>query len=57
MIREIDGSSFYHLVTGEKDALFDLYKILPQVIYDCTSKNLNASDAKQLLKYFDNAFD
>lgn len=31
-IRIIDGASFYSLLTGEENALEDLYKILPQVI-------------------------
>ena len=33
-IREIDGRSFYALVTGIEDALDQLYKIMPQVIID-----------------------
>jgi hypothetical protein len=33
-ILEIDGYSFYALVTGEKDALKQLYLVLPQVIKD-----------------------
>lgn len=31
-IREIDGQSFYTLVTGSETALEDLYKVLPSVI-------------------------
>lgn len=31
-IRQIDGASFYHLVTGQKDALKDLFEVLPKVI-------------------------
>ena len=33
-IREIDGESFYELVTGEKTALRDLYYILPYVLQE-----------------------
>lgn len=32
LIREIDGASFYQIVTGEKDALAQLFDILPKVI-------------------------
>jgi type-2 restriction enzyme eco47II len=31
-IREIDGSSFYTLITGDEEALINLYKILPYVL-------------------------
>lgn len=33
-IRIIDGKSFYHLASGEKDALEKLYLVLPRVIGD-----------------------
>lgn len=38
-IRIIDGNSFYSLVTGEKNALFELYNALPYVISDILNIN------------------
>lgn len=40
LIREIDGASFYELVTGDKYALKDLFETMPLVISDITGKNL-----------------
>jgi hypothetical protein len=34
-VRQIDGASFYALVTGIDDALEQIFKALPQVIKDC----------------------
>ncbi|WP_236613322.1 Eco47II family restriction endonuclease [Chrysiogenes arsenatis] len=46
-ILEIDGMSFYELLTGQKDALYQLYRVLPNVIQtlmaeegSCTGVNL-----------------
>ena len=36
LIRQIDGMSFYELVTGEKDALLQVFDALPKVIRDCS---------------------
>lgn len=33
-VRKISGDQFYALLSGEEDALFQLYKILPRVIND-----------------------
>jgi len=33
-IRVIDGKSFYEIVTGSKSAIIDLYKYLPDIIFD-----------------------
>lgn len=35
-IRQIDGASFYDLVTGQKNALADLFIALPKVIEKCS---------------------
>jgi hypothetical protein len=32
LIREIDGYSFYALVTGHEHALLDLYRVIPEVL-------------------------
>ena len=34
LIREIDGYSFYALVTGHEHALLELYRVIPQVLPD-----------------------
>lgn len=59
-IREIDGASFYHLVTGSESALEDLYDALPSVIeqvfaeeYD---KPLSIPDKELFKQYFDTAY-
>lgn len=31
-IREIDGASFYEMVTGDKDSLYKIYKAIPQIM-------------------------
>lgn len=36
LIRKIDGASFYELVTGDKDALADMFDTLPIVIKEYT---------------------
>ncbi len=51
-IRKIDGASFYELVTGDKNALFDLFNILPQVIKDCSDKIIEVGDFGSILEYF-----
>jgi Eco47II restriction endonuclease len=46
-IREIDGASFYSLVTEEQNALEDLFDILPSVISKITGKtDLNKDKLK-----------
>lgn len=56
LIREIDGSSFYHLVTGEKDALAELFKALPGVISGISGKASDPADRAALTAYFQTAF-
>jgi hypothetical protein len=56
LIREIDGSSFYELVTGQEDALESLYGVLPRVIQKVTGNPLSASVKKHLKGYFNTAF-
>jgi hypothetical protein len=53
-IREIDGASFYHLVTGSEFALENLFDILPTVIKDCS--DFEIKDIDKLKKYFNTAF-
>ncbi len=51
-IRQIDGASFYELVTGEKDALASLFDALPSVIEKCmgTSRVLQSKQARKMFK-------
>lgn len=57
-IREIDGSSFYELVTGSPTALEDLYGILPYVLQDvCPSFDAQAAvQNKNFHELFEKAF-
>jgi len=56
LIREIDGSSFYHLVTGRKDALSEVFTALPGIIAGITGKASDPADRAALAAYFQNAF-
>jgi len=56
LIREIDGASFYELVTGDAGALEDLYDILPTVIEDVIGGNYQLQDKVLLKEYFSKAF-
>jgi hypothetical protein len=56
-IREIDGASFYALVTGDENALENLFDVLPTVI-KAVSKNTKQLPEKQKLKeFFKKAFE
>ncbi|OCX50676.1 hypothetical protein BEL04_23200 [Mucilaginibacter sp. PPCGB 2223] len=55
LVREIDGASFYELVTGDKYALQDLYKILPAVIEEVSS--IDSLDREKLIKLFNIAYE
>ncbi len=55
LIRKIDGASFYTLVTGEQNALKDLFVILADVIASITSKP-NLLNSQQLNILFQNAY-
>jgi len=56
LIREIDGASFYQIVTGEKDALAQLFAVLPEVIAGISGKKSDEGDRAALKAYFSNAF-
>lgn len=55
-IREIDGASFYSLVTGSDSALEDLFDVLPQVIYECSKGKYLIVDKSKLKDFFNLAF-
>ncbi len=44
-VYKISGDQFYYLLTGQEDALFQLYRILPKVINDYL-KSANQNDSK-----------
>ena len=55
-IREIDGASFYSLVTGSESALEDLFDVLPLVIKDCSDGKYQIKDKKKLKEFFNLAY-
>ncbi|MFD2034425.1 Eco47II family restriction endonuclease [Belliella marina] len=55
-IRLIDGASFYEIVTGDPDALFNLYKCLPKVIEDLKGKPMSLEIQNNLFQYFASAY-
>lgn len=57
LVREIDGANFYDLVTEEKNALSNLYKVLPNVIEDCSKRVFTPKDLTHLNVFFDLAFE
>jgi hypothetical protein len=57
LIREIDGASFYHTVTGDQSALRDLYLALPNVIdHILGGTQLSNTDKIRLYRYFAMAY-
>lgn len=57
LIREIDGSSFYELVTGTPNALHSLYNALPDVIQTVAGgSSQQMRDIDTLKRYFAVAF-
>lgn len=61
LIRVIDGASFYALVTGEKNAINNLYKVLPDVIEDIFADeykqpNFKIPNKTEFSKYFSLAY-
>lgn len=58
LIREIDGYSFYELVTGEKDALKKLFQILLDTIKEyCKDYSFTQKEQSLLINFFSKAFD
>lgn len=54
LIRQIDGYSFYALVTGVPDALAQLFTVLPDVIESCS--NYHFTDRTFVGQFFKQAF-
>jgi hypothetical protein len=55
-IREIDGASFYSLVTGYNNALENLFDILPDVIFECSEGKYKLTDKAKLKEFYKLAF-
>lgn len=60
-IRIIDGASFYSLVTGDDNAIFYFYRVLPKVIEDIFASeyqqpNFKIADKEAFSEYFDLAY-
>ena len=56
LIREIDGASFYSLVTGLEDALESLFDVLPDVINVCSGGKYVISDKAKLKDFYNLAY-
>lgn len=56
IIREIDGSSFYSLVTKDANALENLFELLPTVIAECSNGEYKFPENGKLKKFFDLAY-
>lgn len=56
LIREIDGASFYSIVTGSDNALEDLFDVLPEVIMICSYGKYQIKDKEKLKKFFNLAY-
>ncbi|WKN45138.1 Eco47II family restriction endonuclease [Tunicatimonas pelagia] len=55
-IRIIDGASFYSMVTGENNALEQLFNVLPDVIRVCSGLELSGRDIYKLKVFFSSAY-
>lgn len=56
LIREIDGASFYALVTGHEKALENLFDILPEIILKCSDGKLKIKDKEKVKAFFNTAY-
>ncbi len=56
LIREIDGASFYNLASGQKDALSQLFQVLPEVVKKISGKGITNASRVALGAYFRAAF-
>ncbi len=55
-IREIDGASFYSIVTGDENALENLFDALPGLIEKCSAGKYKIKDKDKLKAFFNLAF-
>ncbi|MBL4587396.1 MAG: Eco47II family restriction endonuclease [Flavobacteriales bacterium] len=55
LIREIDGAGFYTLITGNENALNDLFNVLPSVVSDVSNGEMSVPKEK-ITQFFTAAF-
>lgn len=55
-IRVVDGVSFYEIATGRKNALQELFEVLPQVLTDKHRYKLSKQESKEYFELFKMAF-
>ena len=55
-IREIDGASFYSIVTGIDNALEELFEVLPEVIKVCSFGKYQVENKAVLREFFNLAY-
>jgi hypothetical protein len=60
LIRIIDGASFYELVTGNRDALYELFQALPKIIeavfIEKFKRTISIKAKKDFIDYFNKAY-
>lgn len=56
LVRQIDGKSFYYLVTNVEDALEQLYTVLPEVISNLSTYKFSQKEITIMNSYFKKAF-
>jgi len=56
-IIEMDGASFYELVTGDKKALANLFQALPTVIMDVSKGKYTVKEIEKVQELFEKAFE
>lgn len=56
LIRIIDGASFYHLVTGRENALFELQEAIPKILSDLGIVKFEDEKSKFIAQLFETAF-
>lgn len=56
-IRQVDGASFYDLATDRKNALEELFDVLPKAIYTCSNGVIQLKNTEKLKVFFSAAFE
>lgn len=56
-IREIDGATFYSLVTENSNALEELFDVLPDLILECSDGKYQIQEKEKLKDFFNVAFE
>jgi hypothetical protein len=56
LIRQIDGASFYELVTDQQNALELLFDVLPDAIYEASNRTYKIADKEKLKTFYNLAY-